>query len=169
MFGRDKRAQVLIGLVVVVLVFILVFVFVVLNQENNSKADSKRNISIISSTTNRENSFPNESTTTALTIDGISLSLSTPTPNQEFTSGPIPVRAIIGGTTSGTCDLKFTKIGTSSFNVQAPVVTVTSYSTCEGFDIDPNRLASKGEWILELTVTTPNGKSISEKRKIILS
>ena len=169
MTGRKKAT---IAIVVAVVIIVLIITFLIINKDeektNSEKSSSKNNttttVQASKPTTPRE-----ESTTTVLSLDGVSISLSTPFEGQGFQNSPVTVRAIIEGATSGTCNLKFTRSGASSIELEAPIISGPTYFTCEGFDVEASRFTEKGEWELELKVNSNDGKSGSEKRMITVS
>ena len=77
----------------------------------------------------------------------------------------LKIKVAINGaiTNEGTCDLKLEKDG-QKVEQSKPTFALTSYSTCQGFDIETNEL-TKGDWNVTLSVTI-NDK-VSTINKII--
>jgi len=168
MIGRNKKALAITG--IVILVIILLAIFLLTRDDSNTESNDSSSTTSSSLVKNNSTTRPYiDLTTTSVVLDGISISLSTPFENQQFANETVPVRVIIAGATSGTCSLEFSKEGSASFELQAPVISAPTYFTCQGFDVEPDKFPAKGEWTLELEVSTPNGKSVSEKRKITIS
>lgn len=79
----------------------------------------------------------------------------------------LKVKITISGLVSnnGLCNLKLQK-DNQSFEYTKPTFALTSYSTCQGFDIDIKDY-SRGEWIITLLVST-NDKSSTINKTITL-
>ncbi len=173
MSGRNKKALVIISLVVLAIITIFaVFVLSKSDEKADPKNDKAQKSSSSTTTTNKKSTTTKpgqESTTTSLVLEGISISISTPVPNQIFSNQTVVVRTIIEGASSGTCELKFSRQGSKSIELEAPIIAAPTYFTCQGFDIEPSTFTDKGEWDLELKVSATNGKSGSETRKITVS
>lgn len=171
MIGRNKAKLAIASIAVLVVIAVIMFFILKSNGDDSDSKPSKTTHSTTSTTkTQTSTSQPDqESTSTSLVLDGISISLSTPISNQKFKNETVPVRAIIEGTTSGTCKLKLSQKGSDDIELEAPVIAAPSYFTCQGFDVNPDQFQNKGEWTLELSVKSPDGKSGSETRKITLS
>lgn len=71
----------------------------------------------------------------------------------------VKIRSIINGTVSnsGTCSISIRNNG-STYTATAPTSAMTSYSTCQGFNISKAELGS-GDWIIDLPVTIDNNTS----------
>lgn len=171
MVGKSKTKLVVSGLAIFAVVALAFFFFLKKNPDSNESTIKNSQIKSTTTSINRTDSTRplEESTTTSLVLQNISISLSTPFANQKFNNESVPVRAIIAGATTGTCELKFSKAGSKSFEFEAPIISAPTYFTCQGFDIEPSNFKEKGEWTLELSVNSANGKSVSEKRKIEIS
>ncbi len=64
-------------------------------------------------------------------------------------------------TNDGTCDLMLEK-DSQQLKISKPTFALTSYSTCQGFDINTTEL-SKGDWTLSLSVTVKDKASTINK------
>lgn len=82
--------------------------------------------------------------------------------NQDNPGGPLIVRAMISGATSGTCNLTLTQSSTIK-KYSAKVVNLGTYYGCEGFSV-PFSEISVGKWQLNLSVDngTINGNTSQE-------
>lgn len=83
------------------------------------------------------------------TNNDLGISISSKTVDKDV----LKIRAIINGaaSNSGSCTIKLTN-GNLSFTDSTPTFAITSYSTCQGFDINTSDL-SQGNWQIELSVT----------------
>jgi hypothetical protein len=82
--------------------------------------------------------------------DSISVTLSAA--GQDEPGGPVIVRALIDGTTSGTCTLTLTS-STNTVTKTATVSNAGTYYMCKGFSV-PKSEVSNGSWDLKLVVET---------------
>lgn len=97
--------------------------------------------------------------------DTINVSLSAAT--QDVPGGPLEVRAIIDGATTGTCTLNLSQNGNIK-TFTANVVNLGTYYSCEGFSVPVASLGA-GNWQLELLVANQNAKgSVTQKVTINL-
>lgn len=74
-------------------------------------------------------------------------------------NGVIKIRSVINGiiSSNGTCSLKMTN-GSKQYSASASTFAMTSYSTCQGFNINQSDLAS-GDWQITLEVTAESKTS----------
>ena len=84
----------------------------------------------------------------------INVSLSAAT--QDVPGGPLEVRAIIDGATTGTCTLSLGQNGNVK-TFTANVVNLGTYYSCEGFSVPVASLGA-GNWQLELLVANQSAK-----------
>ena len=75
------------------------------------------------------------------------------------------INALVGGTTSGSCSLSMTN-GNNKIQKSATIGFQVSYYICQGFVVNTSELVSKGDWTVVINVTSPNGASQSEPRKV---
>ena len=75
----------------------------------------------------------------------------------------LKIKVAISGVVSndGTCDLVLEK-NNQQIKISKPTFALTSYSTCQGFDIETSEL-TKGEWITKLSVTIKDKTSMISK------
>lgn len=64
----------------------------------------------------------------------------------DQTSSEVNVRTVVEGTTSGTCTVTFSKSGQSDVTREAKLALVTSYYTCQGWDIAKSAFPATGTW-----------------------
>ncbi|HVI69697.1 MAG TPA: hypothetical protein VM581_04555, partial [Magnetospirillaceae bacterium] len=76
---------------------------------------------------------------------------------QSAAGQPINVRTIVNGTSSGTCDMTFSRAG-SSFTKTFPIAISASTITCNG-DVEASAF-SGGEW--QISVVAKNGSASSQ-------
>ena len=75
------------------------------------------------------------------------------------------VRTVINNNvTSGSCSLKLTK-GTATIDKQAAIGLVTSYYTCQGFDVPTSEL-SPGTWSASVSISSDGETATSTPRSI---
>ena len=84
----------------------------------------------------------------------INVSLSAAT--QDIAGGPLEVRAIIDGATTGNCTLNLSQNGNVK-TFTANVVNLGTYYSCEGFSVPLSSLGA-GNWQLELLVANESAK-----------
>lgn len=89
----------------------------------------------------------------------INVSLSAAT--QDVAGGPLEVRAIIDGATTGTCNLSLSQNGTTK-SFTANVIDLGTYFSCEGFSIPVSSL-SAGKWNLALEVYNETAKGVANQ------
>ncbi len=77
------------------------------------------------------------------------------------------VNVLVGGTTSGTCNLTMTN-GTNKVQKSAPIGLQVSYYICQGFSVNISEFSQKGEWTAIVDVSTANSSAQSEPRKVII-
>jgi cytoskeletal protein RodZ len=77
------------------------------------------------------------------------------------------VNVLVGGATSGTCNLTLTN-GNSRVQKSAPIGFQVSYYICQGFSINSSEFNQKGEWTAAVDISTPNGSVQSEPRKVTI-
>ncbi len=99
----------------------------------------------------------------------ISVTLTTPINNDEYSGRPVTVRAILDGATQGTCTVIFSKKGEKDVTATAPIIQAPTYYTCEGFDIEESKFPSKGQWNVKVSVESSDARGESEQRKITVS
>jgi hypothetical protein len=80
--------------------------------------------------------------------DSINITLSAAT--QDEPGGPIIVRALVDGTTSGTCTLTLTS-GAKTITKTDVISNAGTYYTCKGFSVAKSEV-SNGNWNLKLVV-----------------
>lgn len=97
----------------------------------------------------------NQNTETSTTNNDLGVSISSKT----IEGNTLKLRSVINGaiSSSGTCTVKLTS-GNLSYTDSTPTFAMTSYSTCQGFNISTSDLG-KGEWQIELSVTIDNKTS----------
>lgn len=94
----------------------------------------------------------------------INVSLSAAT--QDVAGGPLEVRAIIEGATTGTCTLNLSQNGNVK-TFTANIINLGNYYGCEGFSVPVSSL-SAGNWQLELLVANQNAKG-SAKQEVTIN
>lgn len=77
------------------------------------------------------------------------------------------VNVLVGGTTSGNCNLTLTN-GSNKVQKSAPIGFQVSYYICQGFSINISEFSQKGEWTAIVDIFTPNGSAQSEPRKVTI-
>jgi len=97
-----------------------------------------------------------KSTDTNQTPSNITVSISRI--SQAGAGQDIQIRAVISGTTSGTCTVTFTK-DTDSFSESFTVVQQATYSTCNSANVPAASFPTKGVWNVSIKIT--NGQSVS--------
>lgn len=80
--------------------------------------------------------------------DGAKVSIANLSQDDQF----VYVRTVIQGTATGNCTLQFQKSGAPTVTKTAPIVPVTSYSACNGFNVPKSELASKGDWAFTVKI-----------------
>lgn len=86
----------------------------------------------------------------------------------EQTGDTVMVRAIMGsGITSGTCTLTFTR-GSHTVTESAPIGMVTSYYTCQGFNVPVSKFAAKGAWSVSVLITSGSRSATSDTGSITI-
>jgi len=84
----------------------------------------------------------------------------------EQSGDMLVVRAVINNSvTSGSCSLKLTK-GNTIIEKKAPIGLVTSYYTCQGFDVAISELGSTGTWTATVKIESGNSSAISSPNSI---
>lgn len=73
-------------------------------------------------------------------------------------SSNVYLSVLVNGTTGGTCAATFQKAGYNSVTQTAPVGRVTSYYACQGFTFAKSNFPAKGEWVVIVKVTAPEGE-----------
>lgn len=95
-------------------------------------------------------------------------SKSTVNPRLTFTGqsgGRISIRAIVDAN-NGTCKVIFSKSGQKNVERTAPVGLVTSYYTCQGFDIESAEFPIKGDWQVKVEYFSDSATGVSETKTI---
>ena len=83
----------------------------------------------------------------------------------ERSGSQLIVRTVIGKAKSGTCKLSLKK-DTKTVEKTAPVGLVTSYYTCQGFDVDIDEIGF-GTWDVTVTLII-NDESVSSDTETII-
>jgi len=76
----------------------------------------------------------------------------------------LTVRAVLNGIKSGSCTLTLTK-GGKKVTQKAPIGLVTSYYTCQGFDVSTAKLSS-GTWKAVIEVNSNGETAASESASV---
>ncbi len=140
---------------------------------------------VYSLTQNSDNKKEAQGSTTATTISGDTTSGGNATKSQNQSSsggsnpqdgvkleiidthqqenGDLVIQTSISGTSTGTCKLVLSK-GSSTVSKTASVLYQPSFSTCTGFTIPINELASGGAWKIVLTLEL-DGKTLATTEK----
>lgn len=79
---------------------------------------------------------------------GVTITRATQLPDSKA----LAVRALIEGTTSGTCTLELSQNGSIGLSKQAAISQQNNIFTCNGFDIPQSDLPGVGEWTAKITV-----------------
>ena len=90
---------------------------------------------------------------------GITVSFSAAT--QDTPGGPVIVKALINGTSSGNCNLTLSK-GSIIKKYSAPVKNLETYYGCDGFSI-PVADLSNGNWKAKLIITNDSSTGSAEQ------
>lgn len=112
-----------------------------------------------------KNSIIEQSNTTPTTPSAITITLSAA--GQDNKGGPIIVRSIINGATSGSCTLSLVK-GSATKTYQSSVVSLGTYYGCEGFSVPITDL-SAGTWKLTLKANGPGGIEGSAMQDVMVT
>jgi hypothetical protein len=70
--------------------------------------------------------------------------------SQSGASQPLAVRANITGTTTGECDITFSKNGQTTFTRVFPITIQATTSSCQGADIAASDFSINGDWTLQI-------------------
>lgn len=84
----------------------------------------------------------------------------------DQTASEVRVRAITHDLTSGTCTVTFQKSGQTDISKTAKLSYVTSYASCQGWDIDKSEFTSKGEWSVSVKVESGDQSGVSETKTV---
>ena len=93
-----------------------------------------------------------------------SSSLSTEITMAQQSNDQITIRAIVQGTTEGTCTLTLTR-GSHTITRTAPVGVQASYALCQGFNIPVTQIPEKGQWKAKVTVTSGDKTSAPSEKQ----
>jgi cytoskeletal protein RodZ len=170
MIKNRKLAQVL--LVTASVILISIFVVIVLEKNNLTKLFTNQEVTQQSTDTRPVNSVSYSPASTTEQQEGdalkqelinnsnkpassanITVSFSAAT--QDNPGGPVIVKALINGTTTGTCNLVMSK-GEVEKTYNASVTNLGTYYGCDGFSVPVSDI-STGSWKAVLTVS--NGSS----------
>lgn len=125
-------------------------------EEEKNEAETKK-LQELNSTTPSSNSVtPTTMTSDTARISGL---------YQDSSTKNIIVQTELKGTRWKQCTLTMTK-GNQSVVKTAKTIYQSSYSSCLGFSVDLDELSS-GEWLVNLTVSTTDGSTISATNKSI--
>ena len=91
-----------------------------------------------------------------------SISVNFSAANQDVAGGPVIIKALINGTTTGTCKLIMAKDGTEK-TYTALVTNLGTYYGCDGFSVPVSDL-SAGSWRVLLTVTSGSSGGSAEQQ-----
>lgn len=75
------------------------------------------------------------------------------------------VNGLVSGTTSGTCKLILSN-GATKIEKSAGVGLQISYYICQGFSVPLGDIVPKGEWSALIELSSPNGNTRSEVKKV---
>jgi hypothetical protein len=84
----------------------------------------------------------------------------------DQTSNEISIRTVLDGIESGECKIMFSKTGYKEIVRTANISLVTSYYTCQGWDISKSLFPSKGMWNISIEAVNSEIKGQSETRSI---
>ncbi|HSX31925.1 MAG TPA: hypothetical protein VLF43_01585 [Candidatus Saccharimonadales bacterium] len=87
------------------------------------------------------------------------LSVSIIRANQPSAGQPVSVRALVTGTSTGTCTVTLTKSGQPAVTKTVPVVFEVNSASCQGADIPAADFKQSGDYDLKLTVQTETAVS----------
>jgi len=79
--------------------------------------------------------------------------------SQADAGQPLIIRTIVGGTSSGTCEVTLTKSGQSPVTKSFAIATEATYSTCANAQVAASDFPASGQWTLQ--VTAKSGSSTS--------
>ena len=82
----------------------------------------------------------------------------------EQSGDNLVVRTVINNVKSGSCSLKLTK-GTTTIEKQAAIGLVTSYYTCQGFDVPISEM-SLGTWSASVSISSDGETVTSASRNV---
>lgn len=82
--------------------------------------------------------------------------------NASQQSTYVAVRALVDGTTSGTCTLELSKSGQSTISRQAPLVVQANYVTCQGFNVALSDFPVSGQWTALIKIESAAGAAQSQ-------
>ena len=75
------------------------------------------------------------------------------------------VNALVSGTTSGSCKLVLSN-GSNKIEKTAGVGLQVSYYICQGFSVPTSEVVPKGEWNALIELSSPDGSTKSETKKV---
>lgn len=129
-------------------------------SEETKKLTEKKDSESAKSTENKNASQGSQqqstssSTAVAVTISSIGQS-----------GDSVYVNALVAGSTSGTCKLTLSS-GSTKVEKSAGVGLQVSYYICQGFSVPTSELVPKGEWSALIELSSPNGNTRSEVKKV---
>lgn len=85
--------------------------------------------------------------------------------SQEAAGSEVRIRALIEGSTTGTCTLTLTQ-GNQKIVRQAPYVAQANYVICQGFNLAASEFTANGSWELSLSVVDMAGNNGQTNDKI---
>ena len=95
------------------------------------------------------------------------ISVSISRASQAGPGEPLVVRAIVAGTSSGTCTLTLTRSGQPTITKTFPITFAATYSTCDGSQVNAADFAVDGDW--QLQVTAQSGTTTSAPATVTVS
>jgi hypothetical protein len=85
---------------------------------------------------------------------------------QDPSSKTLIIRALVDGTTSGSCTLELSRGSGAELTKQASVIQQNNTYTCGGFNISQSELPGVGEWTVKLSVS--NGSTTASANQNIM-
>lgn len=160
-------------IVIAILVFAAALAWYLLRQKNSSTstlgpvntvnydAPTKSQSDVVTDTPTPTNENQAPTSQTAENTGTIDVSIS----SANSSSGELRIRTIIRPVTTGSCALTLTKSGSQTITKQADLQTMSTYSTCQGFDI-PLGTLSPGSWTASVSAKTSSGATGSAYREV---
>lgn len=166
-----QKKPIIIGAAIVLVALIIIGFFLVHSNDDDSsknKDDKKSGTEQSSTSTTSQSSSESTNATTTTKPSSFSVSVTTPVDGEQIDGDVVSVRTIVNGTSSGECTVTFSNSAYDDVQVTAPVGQVTSYSTCQGFDIDKSKFQGPGTWTFVVEVAHNGERASSKKQTVVI-
>lgn len=133
-------------------------------QPNTVNYDAPTSDQIQATTdTKAPSSDTSNSSTTASQAASVSVNIS----STSISDGILHIRTVVNSVTSGTCTLTLSRTGASAISKDADLQALSTYSTCQGFDV-PVGILTPGKWTASVSVKTSGSATGNASREVII-